>query len=292
MTTDPLVLLASFWTEPFLQRALLGGLCLALAAAPLGVFLVMRRMSLIVDAVGHAILPGASTAAALGTSSTLALSAGAAATGAGVFALAGSVSRLLRLPEDAGFAVFYLGALSLGVVLASGTGGVDLERLLFGAILALDDAALWLCALAVPVSWLGLAALYRALLYDTADPALLSPQAAARVRAAFFALLAVVTVASFHALGAMMAVGLAVLPAIAARHLAAGVPGRIVAAMIVGSGGVVLGLAASLLLDAAAGAAIVLVLTGLVLLSALAGPQDSVLSRRRPFAKEVSGAGA
>lgn len=265
--------------EPFLLRALAGGLCLAIAAAPLGVFLVMRRMSLIVDAVGHAILPGAAGAAALGAGSSLALSAGAAATGVGVFAVAGWASRVLRLPEDAGFAVFYLGALSVGVVLASGV-GLDLERLLFGAVLALDDGALALCLAAVPVSLLGLALLHRPLLYDTLDPAWLPARAGRLVRAGFFGLLALVTVACFHALGALMAVGLAILPAIAARHLAGSVPARIGAAVAVGCMGVAGGLLMSLLADVAAGASIVLVLTGLVVGCALLGPHDSVRSRQ------------
>lgn len=266
--------------ERFAQRALLGGLILAVAAAPLGVFLVMRRMSLTVDAVGHAILPGAAGAALLGGGATWIVSAGAAATGAGVFALAGWASRWLRLPEDAGFAVFYLAALSAGVVLAGMGGGIDLDRLLFGAILALDDAALTLCAVAAAVSLAGMAGLYRTLLYDTLDPDFLPRRAASVVRALFFALLAVVTVASFHALGALMAVGLTILPAIAARFLAGSVPGMMAAAALAGALGVGGGLALSIATDAPAGAAIVLALTAVALLAALVGPRGSIYARR------------
>jgi zinc/manganese transport system permease protein len=266
-------------TEPFLQRALAGGIALVIAAAPLGVFLVMRRMSLMVDAVGHAVLPGAAGAALLGGGATWTVTAGAAATGAGVFALAGWAARALRLPEDAGFAVFYLAALSAGVVLAGMGDGIDLDRLLFGAVLALDDAALVLAGVAAAVSLTGLALLYRPLVADTVDPDWLPGRTAGWVRAAFFGLVATVTVASFHALGALMAVGLTILPAIAARFLARTLPGMIGAAMICGVAGVALGLMLSLAGDLPAGASITLALAAIALLGALAGPHGSVYAR-------------
>ena len=134
---------APFFDYEFMTRAALGGVALALAGAPLGVFLVMRRMSLVGDAVGLAVLPGAAAAALLSGGSTLWTTLGAALTGTMVFMTAGPASRALRLPEDAGFAVFYLAALAIGVMIASMGGGViDLDKLLFGAALAIDNTAL------------------------------------------------------------------------------------------------------------------------------------------------------
>lgn len=279
-------LVAAVWSPfadfDFMARALAGGLALALAAAPLGVFLVMRRMSLVGDAVGHAILPGAAGAALLGGGATMTLTLGAALTGALVFAIAGFSARALRLPEDAGFAVFYLAALALGVVLASlGGGVVDLERLLFGAALGLDDTALMLAAGAATVSLVGMALIIRPLLLDTLDPVFLRQAGGggAWATAAFFVLLALTTVASFHALGALMSVGLAILPAVGARFWARGVGRSVLAAAILGGVGVTLGLLASFHADAPAGASIVLALVALAVGSALAGPCDSALTR-------------
>lgn len=269
-----------------MTRAALGGIALAIAGAPLGVFLVLRRMSLVGDAVGHAVLPGAAAAALLSGGSTLFITLGAAITGSLVFMTAGPASRLLRLPEDAGFAVFYLGALAVGVMLASLGGGViDLDRLLFGAALAIDNLALGLAlavAILVPI---GLAIIYRPLLIDTLDPQFLRRSggpvwAGPLAQGIFFGLLGLSTVASFHALGALMSIGLIILPAIAARFWAKGVPGMIGAACLIGIGGVIAGLLASFHLAAPVGAAIVACLVALVLISALMGTNGSLLARQ------------
>jgi zinc/manganese transport system permease protein len=275
---------APFAEFDFMARALAGGIALALAAAPLGVFLVLRRMSLVGDAIGHAILPGAAGAALLSGGATLPVTLGAAATGALVFTIAGAAGRALRLPDDAGLAVFYLAALALGVIIASlGGGAVDLDRLLFGGALGLDDTALILAASAATVSLVGVAILYRPLLLDTVDATFLRQAGGggATALAIFFGLLALTTVASFHALGALMAVGLTILPAIGARYWAGGVGRAIAVAAALGIFGVWLGLSASFRWDLPAGAAIVLALVGLSLLSALLGPNGSVLARNR-----------
>lgn len=274
--------LAALVTYDFLLRALAGGVAVAVAAAPIGVFLTMRKMSLAGDAVGHAIVPGAAAAALLSGGATWAITAGAALTGSLVFALAGVFSRLLRLPEDAGVALFYLGALAAGILIArSGPVPVDLEQLLFGAALSLDPAALIVAGIAASFSLIVTALIYRPLVLDTIDAGagFAGPGGRLAVVTLFHAAMALTAVAAFHVVGALMAVGLLVLPSIAARFWARTVPGMIGTAMMIGVLGVVVGLLASLMADLPAGAAIVCALVGLALVSSMIGPVGSLYSR-------------
>jgi zinc/manganese transport system permease protein len=275
----------AFLTDPALMRALIAGWMLAIATAPLGVFLILRRMSLIGDAFGHAILPGAAGAALLSGGATWAISLGAALTGTTVFISASFIGRILRLPEDAGFALFFMSALALGVVISSAGGPqVDLEALLFGDALGLDVAALSLCGIAMVVSLIGMRTIYRPLMIDTLDNGFLASAGSGRsvgalAQAGFFGLLALTSVAAFHALGALMAVGMTIIPAIGARYLARSIPFMMISAGLLAAFGVCIGLMASNTLHTPAGASIILSLVTLAFGSAFLGPVGSVLSR-------------
>ena len=95
------------------------------------------------DAMGHAILPGAAIGYLLAGLSLFAMSLGGFAAGLAVALAAGLVARSTVLREDASLAGFYLISLALGVLLVSVRGSnVDLLHVLFGTVLALDDAAL------------------------------------------------------------------------------------------------------------------------------------------------------
>ena len=281
--SDPII--SPFLNDPALARALLAGLMLAVATAPLGAFLILRRMSLIGDAFGHAILPGAAAAALLSGGATWAISLGAALTGTSVFVSASVVGRFLRLPEDAGFALFFLSALALGVIISSHGGEhIHLDELLFGSALTLDKTALVLCAIAMVTSVVGMMAIYRPLMIDTLDPKFLAnagrgKNAGPIAQAIFFALLALASVASFHALGALMAVGMTIIPAIAARYFAHSIIGMMMGAGVIAACGVVTGLLTSHHLDLPTGASIIISLVGFAFISAFFGPVGSVISR-------------
>ena len=127
----------------FMRRGLVGCLALALGCGPIGLFLVMRRMSLMGDALSHAVLPGAAIGFIFAGLSLPAMGLGGFVAGISVALIAGLVSRFTSVREDASFAAFYLLALSVGVLLVSKYGSnVDLIHILFGTVLAVDDAAL------------------------------------------------------------------------------------------------------------------------------------------------------
>ena len=132
---------------------------------------MLRRMSLTGDAMAHAILPGAAIGYLVSGLSLGAMTIGGMAAGMTVALLAGVVSRMTLLNEDASLAAFYLISLAAGVAIVSTRGGnVDLMHVLFGTVLALNDAALILLCSFASVTVLALALLYRLLVLECVDP--------------------------------------------------------------------------------------------------------------------------
>ncbi|MEF9962871.1 MAG: metal ABC transporter permease [Comamonas sp.] len=268
----------------FMRRALAGCLALSAGAAPLGTILLLRRMSLVGDAMSHAILPGAALGYLLFGLSLPAMTIGGLAAGLVVAMLAGVVTRYTALREDASFAGFYLISLALGVLLISLRGSnVDLLHVLFGSVLALDDPTLYLTATIAMLSMLGLALVYRPLLMECLDPGYLRLQGRmGRISHAVFMLLLVLNlVGGFHSLGTLMAVALVVLPAASARFWLRGVGLQMALSMGIAMAGSVLGLLLSYHAGIAASAAITLGLGLLYLLSLCLGRLGSVRAQRQ-----------
>jgi zinc/manganese transport system permease protein len=245
----------------FMRQALVGCIALAIGCAPIGVFLVLRRMSLVGDALSHAILPGAAIGfIAFGLSLT-AMSVGGLVVGLAVVIGAGAVSRASRVREDASFAAFYLISLSLGVLLVSKWGSnLDLMHILFGSVLAVDRGALLFLASVATVTLLVLGIFYRVLVVDSFDPDYLRSlgKSGAVGHYAFLVLVVLNLVAGFQALGTLMAVGLMMLPAVSARLWARSLPGQIAAAMTIAAGSSFVGLLLSYHANLPSGPAIVL----------------------------------
>jgi zinc/manganese transport system permease protein len=273
------VALAPFAEFGFMRRALVGCLALALSCGPIGTILVIRRMSLMGDALSHAVLPGAALGFISAGLSLPAMSLGGIVAGLVVALLSGLVTRLTPLREDASFAGFYLISLALGVLLVSIHGSnVDLLRLLFGSILAVDDAALILIGGIATASLVLLAVIYRPLVVECFDPGFLRAVGGrgGLVHTLFLALVVFNLVAGFQALGTLMAVGLMMLPAAAARFWVRELWSLSAAsgALALGSGFV--GLLLSYHLNLPSGPAIVLVAGLGYIFSVALGPRDSL----------------
>ena len=217
---DSNLIIGPFIEFGFMRQALLGCIALALSAAPVGVFLMLRRMSLMGDAMAHAILPGAAIGYLLFGLSLAAMTVGGIIAGLAVAIGSGLVARNTLIREDTSLAAFYLLSLSLGVLIVSVRGNnVDLLHVLFGTVLALDDAALALLWGITGVTLVTLFLIRRALILECLDPTFLRQVSGlgAVAHYGFYALLVINLVAGFHALGTLMAVGIMVLPAASAR---------------------------------------------------------------------------
>ena len=276
-------LVSPFVEFGFMRRALVGALALSIAGAPIGVFLLLRRMSLMGDAMAHAILPGAALGYLLAGLSLGAMTAGGLVAGLAVALLAGLVARATNLREDAALAAFYLLSLAGGVVLISLRGSnVDLLRVLFGSVLALDDATLILLAAVATITLLVLSMIYRPLTIETIDPGFLAAfgRSGAIAHFVFLALLALNLVAGFHALGTLLSVGLMILPAATARLWTQDMTLMIALAALCGAAASAAGLSLSYAQGWPTGPTIVLAAGALYLVSLVIGRAGGIARRR------------
>lgn len=270
----------------FMQRALLGCLALSLSAAPIGVFLMLRRMSLTGDAMAHAILPGAAIGYLIAGLSVGAMTLGGIAAGLIVVLASGLVARRTVLNEDTSLASFYLLSLALGVLIVSVKGNsVDLLHVLFGSVLALNDEALMLLAGIASLTALTLALFYRALIAECLDPEFLRSVSrwSPFVHIGFLFLVVLNLVAGFHALGTLLAVGFMVLPAAVARLWSATLSQLIVMAILVAVVAAGIGLSLSYQWDLPSGPVIVLTMGMFYLISLLLNRLGMTRSTPRPF---------
>ncbi len=277
-------LVAPFTEFAFMQRGLLGAVLLSISACPIGVFLMLRRMSLTGDAMAHAILPGAAAGFLLYGLQIVPMTIGGLLAGAIVALGAGAVSRLTVQKEDASMAAFYLISLALGVTMVSLRGSsVDLMHVLFGTVLALNNAALTLIGIVAAVTLAALAVFWRALVAECLDPLFLRSvsRLGTPVHFVFLGLVVLNLVAGFQALGTLLSVGLMVLPAAAARFWTQRVETMAVLAIAFGLVSSISGLLLSYHVALPSGPAIILSTGMLYFVSVLFGTRG-VLATRRP----------
>ncbi len=270
----------------FMRRALAGCLALSVAAPPLGVFLVLRRMSLMSDVLQHGVLPGIAVGAITAGLSVWAMGLGGLAAGLGVAVIAGWLARRTGGREDSQLAGMYLLALAAGVALISSQRSLDLTHILFGNVLAVDDTALFGMAGVATVTLPVLALIWRPLILESLDPGFMAATAGkgGLWHLVFLMLVVLCVVSGFVALGTLMSVGLMMLPAIAAQHWSDTLAGQVRTAVLLACLASVCGLTVSFNLDIPAGPAIVLVAGGLWLLSLLTGPRASLWRQAIPEA--------
>jgi zinc/manganese transport system permease protein len=268
------LLIEPFLAYSFMRRALVACLALSLGCGPIGIFLVLRRMSLMGDAMSHAILPGAAVGFLVAGFSLWA-----------VAVLAGAVSRATTLKEDASLAGFYLISLAIGVLIVSKKGSnVDLLHVLFGTILAVDNASLILVASITSLTLIVLALIYRPLIVECFDPGFLRAAGGggSAFHIAFLILVVLNLVSGFQALGTLMAVGLMMLPAAAARLWASEVWSLFLVAIAIGFISGIAGLLASYHFNLPSGPAIVLIAGLQYLLSVVLGSRGGLMKQYFP----------
>lgn len=282
------LMLAPFADFGFMRRALLGCFAVSVGATPVGVFLMLRHMSLTGDAMAHAILPGAAIGYLVSGLSLGAMTIGGLVAGMIVALASGFVARVTSLREDASLAAFYLISLALGVLIVSTHGNnVDLMHVLFGTVLALDDTALILLCSFASLSVLVLALLFRPLVLECADPQFLRSvsKLSGVTHFTFLALVVMNLVGGFHALGTLMAVGIMILPGAAARFWAESIAGLIAVAALIAMFSSLIGLLLSFHYSLPSGPAIILVAGVGYGLSLIFGPVGGAIAQNLPRRK-------
>jgi len=282
-------LIAPFVDFGFMRRAALGCILLSSSGTPLGILLMLRRMSLMGDAMAHAVLPGVATGFLLAGLSLPLMGLGGLIAGLIVALLVGLASRATHLKEDANMAAFYLIALALGVMLISLHGSsIDLIHLLFGTVLAIDALSLRYIAAATSVTLILISIFYRPLIADAFDPIFLRTivRLPALYHFLFLTLVVINLVAGFQALGTLMSVGLMMLPAASARLWTRRLGSMILCAMVIAIICSLIGLLLSFHINLPSGPSVILSLGIFYLYSLCMGRVGSIRSRyfaRRHF---------
>lgn len=257
-------------------RALAAAGGVALAAGPLGCFVVWRRMAFFGDTMAHSALVGVALGLLLGVAPGI----GIVAVGLVLALFLGVMRRQRRLADDTLLGIFSHTALATGVIAMStgATGGRGLVGFLFGDVLSVSDGELlwiWLGALAViaVLIWQ-----WRPLLAVTVSETLARAEdiAVDRVHLLLMALIALVIALAIKVVGVLLVTALLVIPAASARQVAGSPEGMAVAAALAGLLSVAGGVAASFAWDWPSGPTVVLaasaVFTVALLWRTLAGP--------------------
>jgi zinc/manganese transport system permease protein len=234
-------MLFEIFSEPLndesVRHSLAAVFALALSAGPVGVFLMLRRMSLVGDAMSHAILPGVALGFLAAGLSILPMTLGGLAAGFLIAVLAGAVSRATALQEDASLAVFLLVSLAFGVVIVT-VNGIDVEQLmefLFGETAAkMSVDKLVVIAVNATISTIAFALIYRPLALDCIDPGFLRSvsRAGGIAHLTFLVLLVLNLISAFYALGTLLGMGIIIIPAAIARFWTRDISMMIVLAII------------------------------------------------------------
>jgi ABC-type Mn2+/Zn2+ transport system permease subunit len=260
-----------FRQSAFMQRGLLAGTFAAVSCGLVGVWVVLRGMTFLGDALAHGVLPGLALAAVVGLNPTVAALASAGVMIAGISV----VGRRTRLPEDAAIGLLFVGMLAAGVLIISSSRSYagDLTGFLFGGITSVTDGDLVVgAAVAVGVAAAVLLG-YRAFLV-LAFHRQIASLLGLRPRLAHAALLAMITfavVSSFTVVGTLLVFALITAPAAAAVQLVHRVPSALALSVALAEVSVVVGLLVSWHARLAAGAAMAVTAVAVFALAVAAG---------------------
>lgn len=274
------------FADPAMKHALAGAILVSLSGVPLGVMLVLRRMSLMGDVIAHAILPGTAAGFILAGMSVPAMSLGGLIAGLLVALAAGLASRFTAIREDASLASFYLLSVALGVLLLALHGSAqDLEDILFGNAQAIGTDMLIVMATVTSVTLLILAMIYRPLVVESFDPVFMrSVRGHGGFYHVLFMMLVVLNmVEGYRALGTLMASGLLLIPAVTAQFWTRRLIGMMMIGIVIAGIASMLGIWLAYAFKIPSGPSIVLMVGAIYILSMAFGRHGSLRARYFPF---------
>ena len=263
----------------FMLRALAASIVVGTLCAVMGTYVVLRGMAFLGDALAHAILPGIAIAYLLGGNLLLGALAAALVIAVGI----GFFSRQGIVKEDTAIGILFAAALSLGIALISSirTYAVDLSHILFGNVLGVSAADLWLTAGLGLLILATVFVLFKPFLVISFDPVLAATMRlpADLLRMLMLILLALTVVVSLQTVGVGLAAAMLVTPAATAYLLTRRMIPMMVTSAVLGAASSVIGLYASYYINVVSGAAIVLTATLFFLLAFLFGPRQRIWMR-------------
>ncbi len=268
----------------FMLRGLLATILVGTVCAVVGTYVVLRGMAFLGDALAHAILPGVAVAYLLGGGAQGPLFWGGLIAGVGTALGVGAITHGRQIKEDTAIGVLFAGMFALGIALISTVRSytVDLTHFLFGNVLGVSDADLYLTAIFGGLVLLLVLAFYKEFLVISFDPILAGTlRLPGRfLRHLLLIMIAVTIVVSLQTVGTALMVAMLVTPAAAAYMLTRRLPVMMVLSALIGAGSGVAGLYLSYYINMASGAAIVLTCTALFILVFLLAPGRGLVWQR------------
>jgi manganese/zinc/iron transport system permease protein len=276
---------------------LLAGVLAATSCALLGTFLVLRRMSLLGDALSHAVLPGIVIAFLLTESrAILPMFLGAATFGLLTTVLVENLHRRWHVPEDASIGIVFTALFALGVVLISGYAGqvdLDAECVLYGEIaytpwdliiwndVSYGPRPVWILGMAFLLNVVFIGLFYKELVIASFDPAMAVSVGinASLIHYLLMGAVSITTVASFESIGAILVVALLIVPGAAAYLWSDRLPRILGLAMLFGAFAAISGYYLAGEWNSSISGAIVVVLGGIFALSVLLAPRQGLLAK-------------
>jgi ABC-type Mn2+/Zn2+ transport system permease subunit len=271
----------SWLVEPlnyaFIVRSLQAAVVVGIVCSVLGTYIVLRGMAFFGDALAHTILPGVVVAFLLGWP----LAVGALIMGIITALGIGALTSRGVIKEDTAIGVTFAGLFALGVAMLSATGNysVDLAHFLFGNLLGVGTADLWVTYGLGGFVLLVIFLFYKEFLVISFDPVLATTLRLPTtfLRYLLLILIAVTIVVSLQVVGIALMLAMLVTPAAAASLLTHRLPSMMVISAVIGGASGVIGIYASFYLNVASGPAVVLVATIIFLLVFLLAPNRGYL---------------
>ncbi|WP_214849986.1 metal ABC transporter permease [Exiguobacterium sp. s138] len=271
----------------FLQKALVTSVMVGIICGVIGCFIILRGMSLMGDAISHAVLPGVAISYLLGINFFI----GAVATGLLTALGIGFVSQNSRIKNDTAIGILFTSAFALGIILISFLrSSSDLYHILFGNVLAVRPSDMWMT---LAIGLIVLAAIflfYKELLVTSFDPTMAAAYGLSTrlIHYLLMTMLTLVTVASLQTVGIILVVAMLITPAATAYLLTNRLSRMIFLSAGLGTISSVIGLYFSFTYNLSSGASIVLVATALFALVFIFSPRHGLLRKWKSAKKELT----
>lgn len=271
----------------FLQKALITSVMVGIICGVIGCFIILRGMSLMGDAISHAVLPGVAISYLLGINFFI----GAVVTGLLTALGIGFVSQNSRIKNDTAIGILFTSAFALGIILISFLrSSSDLYHILFGNVLAVRPSDMWM-TLIIGIIVLGAIYLfYKELLVTSFDPTMAAAYGLSTrlVHYLLMMMLTLVTVASLQTVGIILVVAMLITPAATAYLLTNRLSRMIFLSAGFGTISSIVGLYFSFTYNLSSGASIVLVATALFALVFVFSPRHGLLRKWKSSKKELT----
>ncbi len=278
----------------FIQRALIASVTIGISCGLIGTYIMLRRMSLIGDALAHAVLPGVVVSFMVAGKSEAALFIGAVVSGILTVLLIGFVNRNSKIKEDTSIGIIFTGAFALGILLVSQLKQVhiDLSSYLFGDVLGVSTGDITLSMIIMFVIILCIVLFYKQLLLTSFDPtmAMTIGISTTLVHYMLMTLLSMSIVAGLQSVGVILIIAMLITPPATAYLLSSNLKKILLLSAMFGTISAITGLYLSYHFNFASGASIVLVAVALFMLAFLFSPKEGVVTklfRRRSASKLV-----